>query len=80
MILNPFSENFILEALEFILRNNNFKFDEIFYNQTKGTAMETKCALFRLSYQNVFHLKKLKLLKKYSDNIWTMDFYCGQQC
>ena len=30
------------EALEFILKNNNFKFDEVFYNQTEGTAMGTK--------------------------------------
>ena len=32
LILNWFSKTFILEAIEFILRNNNFKFDEIFYN------------------------------------------------
>ena len=44
LILCVFSKNFTLEALEFILRNNNFKFDEIFYNQTEGTAMGTKCA------------------------------------
>ena len=44
LILNRFSKNFILEALEFVLRNSNFKFDEIFYNQTEGTAMGTKCA------------------------------------
>ena len=44
LILNRFSIQFILEALEFILTNNNFKFDEIFYNQTEGTAMGTKCA------------------------------------
>ena len=41
---NRFSNGFILEALEFILRNNNFKFDEKYYNQTEGTAMGTKCA------------------------------------
>ena len=44
LISNRFSQNFILEALEFILRNNNFKFVEIYYNQAKGTAMGTKCA------------------------------------
>ena len=44
MILNQVSNNFILEPLEFILRNKNFKFDEIFYNQTEGSAMGTKCA------------------------------------
>ena len=45
MILNRFSKKIILEALEFILRNSNFKFDKIFYNETGGTAMGTKCAL-----------------------------------
>ena len=69
LILNRFSKNFILEPLEFILKNNNFKFDEIFYNQTEVTAMGSNCAP---------QLKKLKLLKKYSDDIWTMDFYYGQ--
>ena len=44
LIPNCFSNGFILEALEFILRNNNFKFDEKYYNQTEGTAMGTKCA------------------------------------
>ena len=44
LILNQFSKNFILEALEFIPRNNNSKFDEIFYNQTEGTVRGTKCA------------------------------------
>ena len=44
LILNRFSNGFILEALEFILRNNNFKFDKKYYNQTEGTAMGTKCA------------------------------------
>ena len=42
MVLNQFSKNFMPEALEFILKNNNFKFDEVFYNQTEGTAMGTK--------------------------------------
>ena len=31
LILSRFANIFILEALEFILRNNKFKFDEIFY-------------------------------------------------
>ena len=44
LILNHFSNNFILEALELILRNNNFKFDKIFYNQTEGTVMRTRFA------------------------------------
>ena len=36
-----FSKEFILVSLEFILRNNNFKFDNLIYNQTEGTAMGT---------------------------------------
>ena len=32
LIVNRFSKDFVLELLEFILKNNNFKFDEIFYN------------------------------------------------
>ena len=43
-----------------------------------GYKEETK--LFRLSYQSFSKLKKFKLLKKYSDDTWTMDFYYGQQC
>lgn len=39
-----FTNEFILESLEFILKNNNFQFNDINYNQTKGTAMGTKVA------------------------------------
>ena len=45
LILNRFWNNFILEAVEYILRNNNFKFDETFYNQLERIAMGIKCAL-----------------------------------
>ena len=77
---------------EFVLRNENFKFDKIFYNQTEGTEMGTKSVpsyaclvvgykeetkLFLIELQKFSKLKKLKLLKKYSDDIWTMDFYYG---
>ena len=43
-----------------------------------GYKEETK--LFLIELQKLSKLKKLKLLKKYSDDIWTMDFYYGQQC
>ena len=36
-----FSKNFILESVEIILKNNNFKFNDIYYNQIDGTAMGT---------------------------------------
>ena len=45
LILNRFWNNFILEAAEYILRNNNFKFDETFYNQLERIAIGIKCAL-----------------------------------
>ena len=79
LILNRFSKNFILEALEFILKNNNFKFDEIFYNQTEGTAMGTNCAppyawlvadykeetkSFSIELPKFFSIEKIKIIKK----------------
>ncbi|XP_062601156.1 uncharacterized protein LOC134262845 [Saccostrea cucullata] len=39
-----FSKEFILEALQVVLENNHFHFDEQFYLQIKGTAMGTKVA------------------------------------
>ena len=78
-MLNRFSNNFILEALEFILRNNNFKFNEIFYNQTEGTAMVTKCApryaclvvgykeetkLFSTELPRFFATEEIQIIKK----------------
>ena len=79
MILNRFSKKFALEALEFILGNNNFKFDEMFYNQTEGTETGTKCVppyaclgicykektrLFTIELPNFSELKKFKFLKR----------------
>ena len=39
-----FTEIFILEALELILKNNNFMFNDVMYNQVIGTAMGHVCA------------------------------------
>ena len=33
-----------MEALSFILENNTFQFNDVFYRQRKGTAMGTKVA------------------------------------
>ena len=44
VIPDRFSDRFIIESLEFVLKNNNFKFDNIYYHQTDGTAMGTKLA------------------------------------
>ena len=79
LILNPLSKKFILKALEFILRNNNFKFDEIIYNQTEGIAMGTKCAplyaclavgykketkLFPIELPKFFSTEEIQIIKK----------------
>ena len=39
-----FTTKFILDSLEFIIKHNTFLFNNIFYLQTKGTAMGTKVA------------------------------------
>ena len=39
-----FTKEFILESIEFILKNNSFLFDSKMFNQIIGTAMGTKCA------------------------------------
>ena len=36
-----FNKEFLLECAELILQNNNMKFNNEFYNQIKGTAMNT---------------------------------------
>ena len=79
LILNRFSKYFILEALELILRNNNFKFDKMFYNQTERTAMGTKCAppyaclvvgykeetkSFPIDLPKFFSTEKIQIIKK----------------
>ena len=42
VIPSRFTKDFILEATEFVLKNNNFIFLEQMYNQVIGTAMGTK--------------------------------------
>ena len=42
-----FNNEFILEYAELILQNNNAKINNEFYNQIKGTEMET---IFALDY------------------------------
>ena len=44
LISNRFSQNFILEELKFKFSKNSFKFGEIYYNQTEGSAMGTESA------------------------------------
>ena len=42
LIHKRFSKEFILEGIKGILENNNFMFDDMYYNQIRGTAMGTK--------------------------------------
>ena len=44
LIPDRFSNEFILEAASFVLKNNNFLFDNVLYKQIKGTAMGAKFA------------------------------------
>ena len=44
LIPRRFIKEFILEAIEFILKNSNFLFDTKMFNQIIGTAMGSKCA------------------------------------
>lgn len=41
---------FIIELLEFLLKNNKFKFNYRFFCQSQGTAIGSKCAL---AYANI---------------------------
>ena len=79
LIPSRFSTDFILEALEFVLKNNNFYFDDQIYNQIEGTAMGTKCAppyacltighqeetkLFNIELPKYFTNEEIILIKK----------------
>ena len=49
--MNPrFNNQFILDAADFILKNNSFTFDSMFFLQLKGTAMDT---VFAPTYANL---------------------------
>ena len=81
LISNHCAQNFILEALEFIWRNNNFKFGEIYYNQAESTAMGSKCApifacwaigykeetkLFLIQLPTFFSSEEIEIIKEVS--------------
>ena len=44
LIHKRFSKEFILESIKVILENNNFFFNDIMFNQVRGTAIGTKFA------------------------------------
>ena len=41
LIKSQFCKEFILESLQFVLKNNNFFFDDQYFNQRSGTVMGT---------------------------------------
>ena len=65
LINQRFSKLFIKEGLKVILENNNFRFNDRFYNQIKGTAMGTKVAptyanlVMGYLERNLFHQIKI---------------------
>ena len=74
-----FSTEFILEAIEFILSNNTFSFNDSFYEQLLGTAMgsifaPTYAALFvgylELKFYSLVEAKWGKSLAKYIMDNW----------
>ena len=79
LIPTRFSNEFILEALEFVLCNNNFRFNMDMFHQILGTAMGTKCAppyacltigykeeesLFKEHLPNYFSLEEINIIKR----------------
>lgn len=44
LIPSRFNNDFIIHSLLFVLKNNNFTFDDVYYHQNNGTAMGTKLA------------------------------------
>ena len=71
-----FSKEFILESAEIILKNNNFKFNDIYYTQIDGTAMGT---IFAPTYADLtVGYLEIDLYKKINDK-WGNDvekYFC----
>ena len=76
LIPQRFSNEFILEALKFVLLNNNFMFDIQLYNQKQGTAMGTKCAppyaCLTIGYQEETKLFVTELPKYFTEDEITL--------
>ena len=71
LIPQRFTEEFILESIEFILKNNNFLLDSKMFNQIIGTAIDTKCAppyaCLPIGYQEETKLFTQELSKYFSN-------------
>lgn len=70
-LLNRFSKNFVLEALNIILKYNYFFINDTFYHQIKGTAMGTTAAVV---YANL-HVAYIEVsLFNQLPNLYPLDF------
>ena len=71
LIPSSSAKKFILESIECILKNNNFLFDSIMFNQVFGTTIGTKCALpyacLTICYQKEIKLFTQELPKNFSN-------------
>ncbi|XP_075208070.1 uncharacterized protein LOC142312966 [Anomaloglossus baeobatrachus] len=74
----PTQRDFILEGMNFILRNNYFTFNDILYHQRIGTAMGSKAAC---SYANLFMgiFEMVHIQNVCSDNIHFLDLVIFHQ-
>ena len=63
LIQDRFSDEFILESIEFLLKNNNCVFNGEMYNQIKGTAMGASFAAF-YACLTVGYLEETKLFPR----------------
>ena len=71
LIPQRFTKEYILESIEFILKNKNFSFDSEMFNQIIGTAMRTKCAppyaCLTIGYQEETKLFTQELIQYFSN-------------
>ena len=65
-----FTRNFILESVKFILKNNNFLFDNVMYKQVSGSAMGTKFAP-PYACLTIGYLEETRLFPKILKNYFT---------
>ena len=63
LIDSRFTNDFILESIEFLLKNNNCKFGSEMFNQIKGTAMGASFAAF-YACLTIGYLEETKLYPK----------------
>ena len=90
VIPRRFIKEFILEAIELILKSNSFLFDTKMFNQIIGTAMGTKCApqyacltigyqeetkLFTKDLPKYFSNEECLLIKDSLKDIWMTIFF-----